>query len=141
MQQPTTPITPSSPADDRSIGQILRDLLQDLGRIVRDEVQLAKAEFTEKAARMKTAGGAIATAAITGLLCLLCIVTACIAALALVMPVWLSALIMSVLLGAVAGLAFSRGARKWKNVDLRPHQTITTLKDDVDWARQHAPGH
>jgi hypothetical protein len=136
MQQATNITT-----DDRSITQIVRDLLQDVSRIVRDEVQLAKAEFAEKAAHMKIAGGALATAAITALLSLLSLVTACIAALALVMPVWLSAVIIAVLLGAVAGIAFSRGVHKWKQVDLRPHQTITTMKDTADWVRDHAHGH
>jgi hypothetical protein len=136
MQQPTTPTN-----DDRSITQILRDILQDVGRIVRDEVQLAKAEFGEKAVRLRSAGAALATAAITGLLATLCIVTACIAALALVMPVWLAAVIMAVLLGAIAGIAFSKGTRQWKHTDLRPHRTISTLKDDVEWAKEHAHGH
>ena len=119
----------------------MRDILQDVGRIVRDEVQLAKAEFGEKATRLRGAGAALATAAITGLLATLCIVTACIAALSLVMPVWLAAVIMAVLLGAVAGIAFSKGTRTWKHMDLRPHRTISTLKDDVDWAKEHAHSH
>lgn len=137
MQQPTSSIT--RPEDDqRSIGEIFRDLLQDVGRIIRDEVQLAKAELAQKATRMRGAGGALAAAAICGLLSILCIVTACIAALALVMPVWLAAVIMGVLLGAVAGIAFTSGKRKLAHMDLRPHQTIATIQDDVDWERQRA---
>ena len=57
------------------------------------------------------------------------------------MSVWLAALCMTVLLGAVAGIAFSKGMHQWKHMDLRPHRTISTLRDDVDWAKEHAHSH
>ena len=129
-------ITHAGAPDSRSVGDILRDIIHDLGRIIRDEAQLARVEFAEKAARARAAGGAFAIAAVSGLLAASCIVTACIAALALVMPVWLAALIMGIVLGVAAGGAYIAGVQRWENVELTPRQTIETLREDMEWAKQ-----
>jgi hypothetical protein len=118
------------------MGEILRDLMQDLGRLVRNEIQLARTEFTEKVQRGRTAGGAFATAVLAGFLATACLVTACIAALALVVPLWLAALVMGILLGVIAGGAFIAGRHQWENMDFAPRQTIETLREDVAWAKQ-----
>ena len=125
-------------SDTRSVGEIFHDLVQDIGSIVRDEVQLARTEFVEKARYARTAGGAFAAAALTGLLSAVCIAAGCVAALALALPVWLAALMVGILLGAIAGAAYSTGARRLKNVDLTPRQTVETLKEDVEWVRRRA---
>jgi hypothetical protein len=124
--------------DTRSLGEIFRDLVQDIGRIIRDEVQLARAEFAEKTRCAKTAGGAFAAAALSGLLAAASIVAGCIAALALVLPVWLAALVMGILLGAIAGGAYIAGSRRLKSVELAPRQTLETLKEDVEWVKHRA---
>ena len=78
----------------------------------------------------------IAVAAAAGLLAGGCFATACIAALALVMPVWLAGLIMGILFGAVAGVAFVIGRKRLEDVEIVPQQTVQTVKDDIEWAKQ-----
>jgi hypothetical protein len=124
--------------DARSIGEICHDLVQNIGRIIRDEIQLARTEFGEKARRIRTAGGAFAAAALLGLLSAACIVTACIAALALIFPLWLAALVMGILLGAIAGGAYVAGSNKLEDLELAPRRAVETLKDDVAWVKQRA---
>ena len=124
--------------DTRSVGDIFHDLVQDIGRIIRDEVQLARTEFNEKARCARTAGGAFAAAALTGLLSAACIVAGCVAALALLLPVWLAALVTGILLGAIAGGAYAAGSRRLRSVELTPRQTVETLKQDIEWVKQRA---
>ena len=99
------------------------------------EFRLFRAEIDEKIGAAAKAGGMLGIAAVTGLLAGACFVTACIAALAMVMPVWLAALLMGILLGLMAAGSFVLGRTRLTEVDVRPQQTIETLKGDVKWAR------
>jgi nitrate/nitrite transporter NarK len=117
------------------MGEIVQDILRDVQEVIRAELRLARAEMTEKARSAGKAGGMFGGAAVAGLLAACCLVTACVAALALAMPVWAAALIMTVLLGAAAGMAYTAGRSKLKTVTPVPEQTVQTLKDDVEWAK------
>jgi hypothetical protein len=124
--------------ESRSVTELFRDVMQDVGRIVRDEVQLAKAEFGEKTTRARSALVPLGAAIGAGLFCAACIVTACIAALALAMAVWLAAFITAVLLGGIGYFAYSAGTRKLKSLDPLPRQTIATVKQNIEWARNRS---
>jgi hypothetical protein len=124
--------------DNRSITELFRDVMQDVGRIVRDEVQLAKAEFGEKTTRARSAAVPLAAAAGAAVFCAACIVTACIAALAVAMPLWLSAVIMAMLLGAVAYQGYAVGTRKLRSLDPMPRQTIATVRQNIEWAKNRS---
>jgi len=121
--------------DQRSVTDIFRDIVQDVGRIVRDEVQLAKAEFGEKTNRVRSAAMPLAAAAGAGVFCAACIVTACVAALALAVALWLAAVIMAIVLGGVGYFGYTTGVRKLKSFDPMPRQTIASVKGDIEWAR------
>src|SRR5690242_15150679 len=105
MPQQTDVSTKLHP-DDRNISEILRDLVNDVTRIVRDEVHLAQREFGEKLIVVRQAARALAAAAVAGLLAAACIATACVAALALVFPLWLAAILIGILLAVIAGGAY-----------------------------------
>jgi uncharacterized membrane protein YqjE len=121
---------------ERSTGQIIRDVLNDVQEMIHAEVLLAKAELGEKAQRARMAGALAGGGAVCGLFAAACLIAGCIAALALVMPLWLAALAMSVVLGAVAlallGAAFSR----WRKFNPVPERAVQTVKDEVEWARK-----
>jgi len=112
------------------------NILHDVGRIVQSEIRLAKTELGEKASRAGKAAGLLAAAGVIGLLAGACLVTTCIAALALVIPIWLAALIMGVLLGLAATVAFAVGRGRIRHIDPTPHQTVQTLEDNIKWAKQ-----
>ncbi len=123
-------------ADHRSIAEILRDILQDIGRMVKAEIRLARTELGEQARKAGKAAGMFGGAAVCGLLAAACFVTCAIAALALVMAVWLAALIMGVLLAVIAGGAYVAGRKRLDDVDVVPQQTAASLKENVEWAKQ-----
>jgi Flp pilus assembly protein TadB len=122
-------------SSDRSMSDIIRDLMADVQNIVRGEMRLAKVEIKEKAQQAGQAGGLFGGAAVCGIFAGACLVVTCIAALALAMPVWLAALVMAVCLGCTAWGLFLGGRNSIKQVNPVPERTVETLKDDVEWAK------
>lgn len=117
------------------LSELVRNILQDLSRILRAELRLARTELAEKGVRAGTAVGILSGAAVAGLLAASCFVTTCIAALCLVMPLWLAALLMGILLTFFAAGAFAIGRTRLSEIDALPQRTAQTLRDDVEWAK------
>jgi len=122
----------------RSTGDIMQDVVRDIGDIVRAELRLARAEVGEKASNAGKAAGMMGGAAVAGLLGGMALVATCIAVLATMMPVWLASLIMTAVLLIAAGCLYLLGRTKLKNVNPKPERTVETLKDDIEWAKHHA---
>jgi len=120
---------------ERSAGEIMQDVVRDVGEVVRGEVRLAKAEMAETARNAGKAGGFFGGAAVCGVMGLASLVAAGIAALALLMPLWAAALIMGVLLVCIGGVMYAGGRSKLKEVHAVPEKTVETIKDDVQWAK------
>jgi hypothetical protein len=120
----------------KPLREIIGDILQDVGRIVQAEIRLARTELSEKASRAGRAAGILGAAAVTGLLAGACFITACIAALALAMPVWLAALIMGILLAFAAAGAYAVGRTRLSDIDPEPERTVQTMRDNIEWAKQ-----
>ena len=123
--------------DERSLGDLFGDLARDMGTLVSQEMTLARTELTDKASRvgkdvaMLAAGGLVAYAG------LLAIIAAVIVLLAdLGMPLWVSALIVGVVVAVVGYLLVQRGISALKRQDLTPHQTIQSIKEDSQWAKE-----
>jgi len=121
--------------DDRSLGGLFAELAQETSTLVRQEVTLAKTEITHKASRagrhvgILAAGGAVAYAG------LLAILAGIIALLNLVMPLWVSALLVGVVVGVVGYVLVRRALDALKREDFAPRETIETLKEDQRWAK------
>jgi uncharacterized membrane protein YqjE len=120
---------------ERSAGEIVQDVMRDVGEVVRGEVRLAGAELGEKARKAGKAGGIFGVAALCGLMGFASLVVTGIAALALVMPLWLAALLMGVFLTCIAAAAYAGGKAKMKDIDPVPERTVRTIKDDIEWAK------
>jgi hypothetical protein len=121
--------------DDRSLGELFSELAQDTSTLVRKEVQLAKTEMSQKASRVGkdvgflAAGGAVAYAG------LLAIISGIIVLVGQVIPMWLSALLVGLVVAGVGYFLLRRGLDALKREDLAPRQTIETLKEDGQWAK------
>ena len=120
----------------RPVSEILRDVVHDIQDLFRSEVRLAKAEVSEQVDRAKSAGGKFGAAAITGLFAGMCLIAACVALLALALPVWAAALIMAAILGGVAAYLYSRARAGMRRFHAIPEETVETLRDDVRWLKQ-----
>ena len=125
---------------DQHLGELFKQLSDDVSTLVRQELKLAQAEMTEKG---KQAGLGVSLFGAAGLLALLALgsLTAfLIALLATGMKAWLAALLVTVVYGAVAGvLAFIGKKRVSEATPPVPEQTIETVKEDVQWAKTQLP--
>jgi uncharacterized membrane protein YqjE len=125
---------------DQHLGELFKQLSDDVSTLVRQELKLAQAEMTEKG---KQAGLGVSLFGAAGLLALLALgsLTAfLIAVLATGMKVWLAALLVTVVYGAFAGaLALVGKNRVSEATPPVPEQTIETVKEDVQWAKTQLP--
>lgn len=127
----------SGPPDveGRSVGDLLGNVTSDLSKLMRQEVALAKVELKEEAAKAGKAGGLLGGAGAVGYLVLVFLSLALMFALDAVMPIGWAALITAAILGIVAAVLFVVGRGRLKQVNPKPEQTVETLKEDVQWAK------
>jgi hypothetical protein len=128
-------ITNSGVPETRSIGEIAQDILRDFQQVVRGEIRLARTEVSENWNRAKSAGTIFGAAAVCGLVAAGALAAAGIAALAMAMPVWTAALIVSFVFACFAGVGLAMVRGRLQSLDAIPRQTTDSLKDDVEWAR------
>jgi len=120
----------------RPLGELFSELARETGTLVRQEVQLAK---TEMVAKTKVAGGSLAWTALGGVIGFagaLALIAAVILALALVLPLWLSALIVGTVVAGIGATMALHGLNALKHLDPVPRQTIRTLKEDRRWVSE-----
>jgi uncharacterized membrane protein YqjE len=124
---------------ERPAGELLKELSQQTGTLVRQEVDLAKAELAQKGKQLGAGAGLLAGAAVVTLLALGALTAGLIAVLATAMATWLAAVIVGVVYVAVAAvLAIAGRGRIQRAAPPTPEQTIETVKEDVQWAKTRA---
>ena len=124
---------------ERPIGDLLKQLSEDTAKLVRKEVELARAEVTEKGKQAGIGAGMFGGAGVAGLLALGSLTACLIALLATGMKVWIAALIVTVLWAAIAGVLALMGRTKVQEATPPAEQTIETIKEDVQWAKTQRP--
>ncbi len=125
--------------DRESTGALVEQAAEQLTRLVRQEMNLARAEMREKGKRAGLGGGLFGGAGLVGVLALQALVAAAIAALALVLPLWASALITAAVLTVVAAVLGSMGKKQiGRAVPAAPEQTIRSVKADVAEIKERA---
>jgi uncharacterized membrane protein YqjE len=121
---------------EQPMGELFKQLSDDLSTLVRQELRLAQVEMTEKGKKAGVGVGMFGGAGVVGLLALGALTACLIAALATGMEVWIAALIVTVLYGAAAGLLALQGkSRVSEAAPPVPEQTVQTVKEDAQWAK------
>ena len=121
---------------DHSISELLKDLATETSTLVRQEIDLAKAEMTDRGKRAGKGAGMLAAGAVAALLALGALTAGLIAALDLAMPTWLAALIVTAIHGAIAGVLVQIGRKQVQEAAPPvPEDTIESVKEDVQWAK------
>jgi uncharacterized membrane protein YqjE len=124
---------------DRPVGELLNQLSQETATLVRQELDLAKAEMAQKGKQAGLGAGMFGGAGVATLLGLGALTAAVIAALDTAMALWLAALIGAVIWLAVAGgLALSGKSKVQQATPPVPEQTQQSVKEDVEWAKTQA---
>jgi Flp pilus assembly protein TadB len=131
----TTP-SGSTPTSDRSLGQIVGDVTQDLRSLVRQELQLAKTEAKQEASRAGRGAGLLTGAGVAAHLLLVFVSLALMFLLDNWMPIELAALITAAVWLLVALILASAGRKALARTNPALPQTQRSLKEDAEWARQ-----
>jgi hypothetical protein len=122
-------------ARDRPIGDLVKDLAGQTSTLVRQEIQLAQAELTSKGKVAGRGAGMLAGAGVAALLALGALTACLIAALDTAMPLWLAALIVTLLWGVIGAVLAARGRKELQQATPPVPQTVETVKEDIQWAK------
>ncbi len=124
--------------EDRSIGELFGQLSQDMTLLFRQELQLARAEMSDKISQLTTNLISVAAGGFVAYLGGLALVAALILAIRDLANISLavSALIVGAVLAIAGYVMLQRGMKELKRVDLAPRRTVESLKDDVQWAKE-----
>jgi predicted lipid-binding transport protein (Tim44 family) len=122
---------------DRPIGELLRQLSQETSTLVKQELELAKAEMAKKGKDAGVGAGFVGGGALFGLGAFGALTACVIALMATALDhVWLAALIVAVVYAAIGAVLAQRGKDKIREAaPPAPEQTVETVKEDVEWAR------
>jgi Putative Actinobacterial Holin-X, holin superfamily III len=121
---------------DRSIAELLRQLSQETATLVRQEMELAKAEVTEKGKKAGVGAAMFGGAGAAGLATLGAFTAFLILVLNTFMDAWLAALIVTLVYGAITAVLVMRGKEKVQEAGSPvPEQTVDTIKEDIEWAK------
>lgn len=134
-EQPPAPPVPnarSAPAEEPTLGALVHDLSQQVPELIRSELRLAQAEMAQKGKRAGVGIGMFSAAGLLAFFGLAAMITAAIAALALVLPTWAAALVVGAVLFAAAAAAGLAGRSKVADATPpKPERAIEGLKEDL----------
>jgi hypothetical protein len=136
-----TDVPRSTPTDapDASTGELIRQAADQISRLVRDELALARAEMTQKGKRAGVGAGLVGGGGLLALYGVGALLTAVVLALAEAMPAWLSALIVGVVLLAAAALLAVFGRKEVRQAAPPvPQEAVRSVKADIDEVKERA---
>jgi hypothetical protein len=127
---------PDEDLRERPVGDLVKQLAGQTSTLVRQEIDLAKAELAQKGQTAGQGAGLIGGAAVIGLLGAGAMTACLILVLAEVIPDWLAALVVAVVFGAIAAVLALQGRNRIRAAAPPvPEQTVETVKEDVEWAK------
>ncbi len=127
------------PTEQQSLAELMKQLTEQTTRLAQKEIELAKAEMSIKGKRLGIGAGAFGGAGLVAVLGLGTLVATIVLLLATAMTAWLAALIVTVVLFAIAGVAALIGKKKVEEATPPvPEQTVETVKADVEEAKLRA---
>ena len=128
-----------SPADNRSTGELVKQLSEQVTALIRDELKLAQAEMTRKGKQAGAGAGLLGGSSLVALYGVGCLIACAIIAISGVVTAWLAALIVGAVLLAMVGIAALIGkGRLQKATPPVPEQTVSSVKTDVEEIKERA---
>lgn len=122
--------------NEKSLPQLMRELVDQVSRMLRHEIDLARAEAGQKASQASSGATMLAVALVLGLGAVVTLLFAAVAALNLVMDAWLAALIVGGVAALIAAMLALKGRSNLKARNLMPSRTIETVRSDARFAKE-----
>ncbi len=133
----------SSQTDERSLADLIRELRDESGVLLKQQVAMAKTEMSETASLVGRNVGKLIVGGAVGFLAVIFLLLAVTGGLALMLmatelelhAIWIAPLIVGIIIAAIATVMITRAKQTLANASLVPRKTIETLKDDKQWAQ------
>jgi uncharacterized membrane protein YqjE len=126
---------PTTRMQQRSVPEVLQDIIGNIEEIIRSEFRLAKAEIKDEAAKAAKPGTTLGIGLVLGFYGLGFVLLAAVYALSSVVTTWMAALIVGAGLAVVASALIGAGAKGLKRLDPTTGKTIRTLQENAQWAK------
>jgi uncharacterized membrane protein YqjE len=126
---------PPGADDERSLGEIFSDVANDLTTLIKQEMELAKTEMKDEFKKAGKGAGLLGGAGLGGYMVLLFLSLTAMFALDEGMPLWLAALIVTVVWAIIAAVLAAVGRKELRRSNPQLPKTQQTLKEDAAWAR------
>ena len=124
---------------ERPVGDLVKEATEQAQTLVRQEIELAKAELGAKGKKAGIGAGMFGGAGLFGLFAFGALTAAFIGAVDLAVPFWAAALIVAVVYGAIAGVLALTGKNKVQEATPPvPEEAVDNVKEDVAWTKQRA---
>ena len=123
-------------AEERSVSDVLQDILRNLQEMVRSEIRLAKLEIRGEITHAVSSGAWIAAGGVAAMSALTFLLWALTYALATRMSMWAATLIVALVMAAAAGALIMTGIRRAKRIHLMPERTVESVKENLEWMKQ-----
>jgi hypothetical protein len=121
-------------SDSRSLGDLFSELSREIATIVRKEIELARTELSGKMNRIGAHAGVIVAGGVLALGGFLTLLAGIVLVLVrLGMPAWGATLLVGIVVALAGGLVAQAALKQLRSVDLTPHRTIRTMKENVQW--------
>ncbi len=123
-------------AADRSVTDVLQDILRNVQDILRSELRLAKAEIRQEATQAAAAARWL-TIGVVGLLSAwMFLLWTAVYALSTVLPLWAATLVIAVAVACAGGTGLTAGLRRFTRMKPLPERTIESLQENLEWMKQ-----
>ena len=123
-------------AEERSVSDILQDILTHLQKIVRYEVRLAKAETREELSRALSSGLWIVAGVVVALSAWLFLLWTAAYALSTAMSAWAATLVVAIATAVAAAVLIVGGIYRAKRIQPTPERTVESVKETLGWLTQ-----
>jgi len=125
----------ATPQMQRSVPEVLQDIITNFEQIIRSEFRLAKTEFREEAAKAAKPGIKLAVGIVLGFYGCGFLLLSAVYGLSTIMANWLAAMSVGAIIAIVGGVFLSAGISKLKRLDPTPDKTIRSMEENVQWAK------
>ena len=123
---------------ERSIASLLKDIVGNVQQIIRAEVRLAKVEIAEEVGKARRGVILLALGGIFATLALAFLLLGAVYLLAHFVAPWLAAILVAIGAAVIGGALVIVGVRQLQTVSLPPARTVTSVQENIQWAKAQA---
>ena len=121
---------------ERSVADVLQDVLRNLQEIVRSEVRLARVEIRDETRRAVSSGMWIAAGVVGALSAWMFLLWTVAYLLATRISMWAATLVVAVVMACVGSVLLVGGIRRVKRIQPVPERTVESVKENLEWMKQ-----